>query len=331
MDGIYYKEWSAVLDRAMEFKRYGHSGVPVLALPARGGRFYDWENNGMPEAVASLLHAGKVQLFCADSIDGESLLAGNESPRRRAEMQEKYFLYLTTELAPHILALTADEPKAEADEKAAKAASTPVLWCAGVDTGAYQAINCRLRRPELYEQWCESHPITELPKWKRGENVRLVKTEEQFAAAAKLFAEGRRAVCAGNWTEEYCASLTEEELLAQLKAEKKGGWACYLHTTKDVPDGMVSVDHKTGRIEHLFVSGNARGKGIGQKMLDFARKKLEEYEHPRLSVLDTNARAIALYRRMGWKFTGEKDMEFDPAEYPSVVKKCALLWMQYEG
>ena len=42
MDGIYYKEWSAVLDRAMEFKRYGHSGVPVLALPARGGRFYDW-------------------------------------------------------------------------------------------------------------------------------------------------------------------------------------------------------------------------------------------------------------------------------------------------
>ena len=203
-------------------------------------------------------------------------------------------------------------------------------WCTE-DFGAAKLLGLRQRRPELYEQWCESHPITELPKWKRGENVRLVKTEEQFAAAAKLFAEGRRAVCAGNWTEEYCASLTEEEFLAQLKAEKKGGWACYLHTTKDVPDGMVSVDHKTGRIEHLFVSGNARGKGIGQKMLDFARKKLEEYEHPRLSVLDTNARAIALYRRMGWKFTGEKDMEFDPAEYPSVVKKCALLWMQYEG
>ena len=204
-------------------------------------------------------------------------------------------------------------------------------FCWAATTRRKSRERTRLRRPELYEQWCESHPITELPKWKRGENVRLVKTEEQFAAAAKLFAEGRRAVCAGNWTEEYCASLTEEEFLAQLKAEKKGGWACYLHTTKDVPDGMVSVDHKTGRIEHLFVSGNAQGKGIGQKMLDFARKKLEEYEHPRLSVLDTNARAIALYRRMGWKFTGEKDMEFDPAEYPSVVKKCALLWMQYEG
>ena len=40
----------------------------------------------------------------------------------------------------------------------------------------------------------------------------------------------------------------EEEFLAQLKAEKKGGWACYLHTTKDVPDGMVSVDHKLSLI-----------------------------------------------------------------------------------
>ena len=94
MDGIYYKEWSAVLDRAMEFKRYGHSGVPVLALPARGGRFYDWENNGMPEAVASLLHAGKVQLFCADSIDGESLLAGNSAPRRRKSIVKWDFLII---------------------------------------------------------------------------------------------------------------------------------------------------------------------------------------------------------------------------------------------
>ena len=79
-----------------------------------------------------------------------------------------------------------------------------------------------------------------------------------------------KAVCGGT-PRRLCRKLdgrvlckpTEEEFLAQLKAEKKGGWACYLHTTKDVPDGMVSVDHKTGRIEHLFVSGNARGKGIG--------------------------------------------------------------------
>ena len=54
IQGTYYKEWSSVLNREMEFKVYGSAGVPVLALPARGGRFYDWENNGMPDATAEL-------------------------------------------------------------------------------------------------------------------------------------------------------------------------------------------------------------------------------------------------------------------------------------
>ena len=137
IQGTYYKEWSAVLGREMEFKVYGHAGVPVLALPARGGRFYDWENNGMPDAIAQLLTEGQVQLFCADAVDGEGLLNADLPLRRRAELQEKYFVYLTAELAPRILALNG-------------AAKGTRLWAAGVDLGAYQAVNCRLRRPGLF-------------------------------------------------------------------------------------------------------------------------------------------------------------------------------------
>ena len=84
MQGTYYKEWSSVLNREMEFKVYGSAGVPVLALPARGGRFFDWENNGMPDAIAQLLNEGKIQLFCADSVDGEGVLNGDLPLRRRA-------------------------------------------------------------------------------------------------------------------------------------------------------------------------------------------------------------------------------------------------------
>ena len=197
--------------------------------------------------------------------------------------------------------------------------------------GAQSRERTRERRPDLYDTWCESHPLTELPKWKRGENMRLVKTDEQFAAAARIFVEGRRATCAENWTPEYCASLNEEEYLLQLRQEKAAGWVCYLHTTKDVPDGIVSINHKVGHIEHLFVTEKARGRGIGMKMLDFARKKLSEHEHPVLSVLNTNTRAIALYTRMGWKLTSGTELEFTPEQYPAVVKKCALVWMRYEG
>ena len=123
IQGTYYKEWSSVLNREMEFKVYGSAGVPVLALPARGGRFYDWENNGMPDAIAPLLNEGKVQLFCADSIDGEAVLNGDIPVRRRAEMEEKYFVYLTAELAPRVLALKG-------------AAKDAKLWCVGIDLGA---------------------------------------------------------------------------------------------------------------------------------------------------------------------------------------------------
>ncbi len=162
IQGTYYKEWSSVLGRDMEFKVYGSAGVPVLALPARGGRFYDWENNGMPDAIAQLLNDGKVQLFCADSIDGEAILNGDAALRRRAEMEEKYFVYLTAELAPRVLALNG----AKKDDAR--------LWCVGIDLGAVHAVNCRLRRPKLFAGAIGLSGIYDLTRFWGSENDDLV-------------------------------------------------------------------------------------------------------------------------------------------------------------
>ena len=74
----------------------------------------------------------------------------------------------------------------------------------------------------------------------------------------------------------------------------------------------------------------ARGKGIGIKMLDFARKKLPEHAHPALTVLDTNTRALALYRRMGWRVEGVERV-FSPEEFEDVLSESRLLVMRYEG
>lgn len=117
---------------------------------------------------------------------------------------------------------------------------------------------------------------------------------------------------------------------AATAAGKAGSWVCYLHYTRDVPDATVSVHHKTGQVEHLFVTESARGRGIGQKMLDFARKKLPEHEHPVLTVLNTNTRALALYRRMGWQVVGAKE-KFDPAKDPLVVRPSQVLEMRYQA
>ena len=161
IQGTYYKEWSSVLNREMEFKVYGSAGVPVLALPARGGRFYDWENNGMPDALAQLLNEGKVQLFCADSIDSEAVLNGEAPVHRRAEMEEKYFVYLTAELAPRILTLNGAEKGTG-------------IWAVGVDLGAVQAVNCRLRRPQLFAGAMGLGGIYDLTRFWGSENDDLV-------------------------------------------------------------------------------------------------------------------------------------------------------------
>ena len=77
--------------------------------------------------------------------------------------------------------------------------------------------------------------------------------------------------------QEALDALTPEMFLPQLQQEKQEGWVCYLHYTKDVPDATVSVHHKTGQVEHLFVTESARGRGIGQKMLDDRLGVITEY------------------------------------------------------
>ena len=235
MEGNYYKEWSTALGREMEFKVYGTGGVPVLAFPCEGGRFYDWENNGMPDAAAWLIQNGRVQLFCADSIDRDSLLNEGVSPRRRAEMQEKYFCYITQELAPRILALNraANAAAKPADAKAEKPAKAekagPVLWAAGADLGAYQAVNCRLRRPELFcgaiglsgrydpSSWLGS-PEDDLAL--RNEPLAALAAGLVDSAAKAALTKGQFLLCAGQGQDyaEPAAFASTQALDAALKA-----------------------------------------------------------------------------------------------------------------
>ncbi|MGN0707967.1 MAG: esterase family protein [Faecalibacterium sp.] len=231
LQGTYYKEWSTVLDRAMEFKVYGRTGVPVLALPTRGGRFYDWENNGMPDAAAGLLDTGRIQLFCADSIDSESLLAGDKSPRRRAEMQEAYFNYLTRELAPRILELNAAGTPVvlPLDDKEDKPAKKPVkLWCAGADLGAYQAVNCRLRRPQLFAGAVALSGLYDMGRFLGGAEDDLALRNSPLAylpqdglidtAAFAQDTENSLLLCAGQGPSENEALQSTHALEAALKA-----------------------------------------------------------------------------------------------------------------
>ena len=68
----------------MELLIFGHAGARTLVFPTSQGRFYEWEDRGMVAALADHLENGWVQLFCLDSIDGESWYNKGLHPADRA-------------------------------------------------------------------------------------------------------------------------------------------------------------------------------------------------------------------------------------------------------
>lgn len=135
----YYKEYSHNLGREMEFKVYGHSGRPILIFPCQCGRFYDWEDRGMCNIAAPWIDAGKLQIICADSIDGESW--DNPGPcRPRIEQHERWYHYICDELVPRLLEINRENGSDH----------TGRILTGGASMGAAHAVNFFLRRPDIF-------------------------------------------------------------------------------------------------------------------------------------------------------------------------------------
>ena len=64
----------------MELLIFGHAGDPVLFFPTRTARFYDYEDWKVIDAVHTKIEAGKIQIFCLDSVDKESFYAKHLHP-----------------------------------------------------------------------------------------------------------------------------------------------------------------------------------------------------------------------------------------------------------
>ena len=71
---------------------HGHYGRPFLVFPSERGRAWDFENNGMLDAVRPLLDDGRIKVFCVTSHDAVSWsnrsLSIEDRARRHAEYEE---------------------------------------------------------------------------------------------------------------------------------------------------------------------------------------------------------------------------------------------------
>jgi len=137
MQAEYHKWYSQNISHDMELKVYGWSGKPMLVFPAQGGRFYEYEDFHMIDAISSYIEAGKIKVYTIDSLDNESWANWIAHPADRARRHEDYDRYITREVVPFI--------------QHHCAGSSQKLIATGVSMGAYHAGNFFFRHPDVFD------------------------------------------------------------------------------------------------------------------------------------------------------------------------------------
>ncbi len=130
----YHKWFSPRLGREMEMLVYGHGGLPAVVFPTSQGRFYEFEDRGMVDAIRYKIDNGEVQLFCVDSVDAESWYNRNVPPRWRIARQVQYDEYVIHEVIPLLKQLN----------------WSPKRAAVGCSFGGYHAVTMALRHPDVF-------------------------------------------------------------------------------------------------------------------------------------------------------------------------------------
>ena len=132
-----YHHWhSSHLDREMELLVFGHAGAKVLVFPTRDGRFHEYEDIRIVEAIAPKLEAGQLQLFCVDSIDHESFYCFWCDPADRIKRHNQFENYILKEVIPF---MNERNPH-------------PLTIAHGCSLGAFHAVNIAFRHPALFHK-----------------------------------------------------------------------------------------------------------------------------------------------------------------------------------
>jgi esterase/lipase superfamily enzyme len=133
MNPQHHELYSHAIGAAGVVASYGHYGRPLLAFPSEGGRAYDWQDNGMIDAIGDLLEGGRVKLYCVSSFDSESWSNQSIPLEQRAREHARYESWILDEVVPFIQHDTGGE-----------------IMTAGISLGAFHAANFALKRADVF-------------------------------------------------------------------------------------------------------------------------------------------------------------------------------------
>lgn len=212
--------YSERLHRDMPLKIYGHAGKPCLVIPSQNGKHNDFEGFGMVETFSPWINAGKVQLFCIDTIDEETLSCSWKNGRDRIELHESWVQYIMQEVYPLM----------EGYGAGAKCMVT------GCSMGAFHAANLYFRFPDRFDAALCLSGVYDMANILDGYMDDLVYLNSPYHSLQNLpadhyymalYRKGKAILCVGQgaWEDELLADTRKID--GVLKAKDIPVWVDY--------------------------------------------------------------------------------------------------------
>ena len=126
------------LGREQHLWCYGWWGEPVIVFPSASGMAHEWQQHGMVEALAPLIDAGRIKLYCPESNVSEAWTREDRPPEWRLHRHALYERWVLDTLFPFIQADCALEHIRPA--------------AAGCSFGGYYAAIFALKHPERFSR-----------------------------------------------------------------------------------------------------------------------------------------------------------------------------------
>ncbi|MCR5605708.1 MAG: GNAT family N-acetyltransferase [Treponema sp.] len=128
-------------------------------------------------------------------------------------------------------------------------------------------------------------------------NVDLQNIDKAAFIHSISWKESHRSFCQKDFIELHSTAHQKEYLLEKINK----GTSIYM-LIENIPVGIVSITNSL--IEDLYVLPDYQNKGYGTKLLTYAIKKCNNV--PTLWILENNEKAARLYKRIGFRESGNK-------------------------
>lgn len=133
---------------------FGYWGYPLLAFPAGGGDVWELQRQGVIDAIAEYIDAGRVKVFAVGSNHDESFGNAAAHPFHRSWRQRLFDEYIRDEVIPFVYA-------------SCRTPGIPITTL-GMSFGAYHAANTLFRYPHMIKRCYAISGIYDLKPFMNG-------------------------------------------------------------------------------------------------------------------------------------------------------------------